>query len=73
MKLDEVAVIFGGTGLTGKHLVSLILGDPKFSEIIIVSRNKINLNHKKITNKIINFSKYEEIEKSSLTGLVNFG
>ena len=26
MKIDEVAVIFGGTGLTGKHLVSLILG-----------------------------------------------
>ncbi|MBO97716.1 MAG: semialdehyde dehydrogenase [Flavobacteriales bacterium] len=72
MKLDEVAVIFGGTGLTGKHLVSLILGDPKFSEIIIVSRNKINLNHKKITNKIINFSKYEEIESSILKNSIVF-
>jgi len=72
MKLNEVAVIFGGTGLTGKHLVSLILGDPKFSEIIIVSRNKINLNHKKITNKIINFSKYEEIESSILKNSIVF-
>ena len=72
MKLNEVAVIFGGTGLTGKHLVSLILGDPKFSKIIIVSRNKINLNHKKITKKIINFSRYEEIESSILKNSIVF-
>ena len=72
MKLNEVAVIFGGTGLTGRHLVSKILKDPNFSKIIIVSRKKINLSHRIITNKMINFSRYEEIESSILKNSIVF-
>ena len=45
MKLDEVAVILEEQ-VNRKAFGITDFEDPKFSKIIIVSRNKINLNHK---------------------------
>ena len=56
------AVLFGGTGLTGDHILNLLNNDSDFKSILVVSRKKITHSSKKISNKVINFSDPIEIE-----------
>ncbi|MEJ6794473.1 MAG: NAD(P)H-binding protein [Flavobacteriales bacterium] len=58
----NIAVLFGGTGLTGSHLLDMLVNDSSFESVIVVSRKKIIITHEKISNKIIDFSNYKEIE-----------
>ena len=56
------AILFGGSGLTGNFLLDYLIKDSNFDSITVVSRKKIKLQHKKLQNKVINFSKTKEIE-----------
>ena len=56
------AVLFGGTGLTGNHILNLLNNDSYFKSVLVVSRKKITHSSKKISNKVINFSEPTEIE-----------
>lgn len=58
----NIAVLFGGTGLTGSHLLDMLVNDSSFESVVVVSRKKIIITHEKISNKIIDFSNYKEIE-----------
>ena len=55
-------VLFGGTGLTGGHILNLLKKDSDFKNILIVSREKIRHSSNKISNKVIDFSDPIEIE-----------
>ena len=56
------AVLFGGTGLTGNHILNLLNNDSDFKSILVVSRKKFTYSSNKISNKVINFSDPIEIE-----------
>ena len=56
------AVLFGGTGLTGDHILNLLNNDSDFKSILVVSRKKFTYSSNKISNKVINFSEPIEIE-----------
>ena len=56
------AVLFGGTGLTGDHILNLLNNDSDFKSILVVSRKKLTYSSNKISNKVINFSEPIEIE-----------
>ena len=56
------AVLFGGTGLTGNHILNLLNNDSDFKSILVVSRKKFTYSSNKISNKVINFSEPIEIE-----------
>ena len=58
----SVAVLFGGTGLTGSYLLDLLIKDSSFDSLIVVSRKNLTIRHKKISNRIIDFSNSKEIE-----------
>ncbi|MDE0791814.1 MAG: NAD(P)H-binding protein [Flavobacteriales bacterium] len=58
----SVAVLFGGTGLTGSCLLDLLIKDSRFDSLIVVSRKSLTIKHKKISNRIIDFSNAKEIE-----------
>ena len=58
----NIAVLFGGTGLTGSHLLDMLVNDSGFENVVVVSRKKIINTHEKISNKIIDFSNYKQIE-----------
>jgi aspartate-semialdehyde dehydrogenase len=58
----NIAVLFGGTGLTGSHLLDMLINDSSFESVVVVSRKKIINPHEKTSNKIIDFSNYKEIE-----------
>ena len=60
MKFEEIT-IFGATGLIGGLLLKLLIDDSDFERIKVVSRKPLLLNHKKIINKIIDFSNYKSL------------
>lgn len=56
----KTAVLFGGTGLIGKHLLNLLIKDRRYDEIKVFSRKAINIEKSWIKLHIINFEKLEQ-------------
>jgi len=56
----KTAILFGATGLIGKHLLDLLLNNHDYTKIRIFSRNAIQNDHHKIVFYNINFN---EIDK----------
>jgi len=61
---NEKVVVFGSTGLIGSYLINYLLSDPTCKQIIVVTRKPLIINHKKLSNQIINFSNKEQIDNS---------
>ena len=59
----KTAVLFGATGLIGGHVLKLLIDDPYFDKLIVVTRKEISLKNKKIDLQMIDFSKPNEIEE----------
>lgn len=68
----SVAVLFGGTGLTGSYLLDLLIKDSSFDSLIVVSRKNFTIRHKKISNRLIDFSNSKEIEDCIVKGSIVF-
>ncbi len=49
------ATLIGASGLIGNELLQLLLNDPFFTEVHILVRKPLNINHKKLHEQIINF------------------
>ena len=49
------AIIIGATGLVGNALVNQLLDDNRFDKLIILTRRKLNINHSRIEEHLINF------------------
>ncbi|MCK6204090.1 NAD(P)H-binding protein [Bacillus infantis] len=55
------ALILGATGLTGGHLLELLLGSGQYSQIKVISRRPLSIEHPKLTVYIGGFSSLEEM------------
>ncbi len=53
---EQIAVIIGASGLIGNHLVEQILQDNHFSIIRILVRRKLEFNHPKLQQMLVNFN-----------------
>ncbi|GAA3971159.1 oxidoreductase [Mucilaginibacter dorajii] len=53
------AIIAGSTGLIGSKLFHILLHEPFYDEVLILVRKKINLNHKKLTQLVVNFEQLD--------------
>ena len=58
---NKVAIIAGASGLIGGHLVQLLLNSD-YESIISVSRRKLDLEHPKLVQKIVNFDQLHTLE-----------
>ncbi len=59
-----IAVVAGGTGLVGSHLLSSLLNDSFFTQVIAVSRTSLNLESSKLTNIICHdFAQLDSLSK----------
>jgi uncharacterized protein YbjT (DUF2867 family) len=54
------ALLIGATGLIGKALLNQLLEDPAFSEVRVIARKKTGLQHPKLREHLIDFSKIQE-------------
>tara|TARA_Y100000768_G_C23913913_1_gene651394 strand:- start:259 stop:924 length:666 start_codon:yes stop_codon:yes gene_type:complete len=56
----KTAILFGATGLVGRHLLNLLVESKDYEKIKIYTRKTINKNHPKIEEYIINFNELEK-------------
>lgn len=62
----KVALLAGGSGLTGNHLLGALLEAPDFARTYAVTRRPIGLEHPKLANRIVQFDRLE----AQLKGIV---
>jgi len=58
-KDDKTAVVFGATGLVGGFVVKMLLAHEAYQKVRVFSRRKIELEHDKLEQHIIDFQKPE--------------
>lgn len=56
------ALVAGGSGLVGGHLVDLLLNDARYEQVIVVGRTPLNRQHPKLENRQVDFLKLEETD-----------
>lgn len=65
------ALIIGATGATGRDLVSVLLRDPDYTEVVAFVRRPTGLTHPKYSEVVTDFDKLEEVS-DAITGDVWF-
>jgi uncharacterized protein YbjT (DUF2867 family) len=63
----KIALIAGSTGLIGKQLLQLLLADPYYEKVKVITRRPIEVQNSKIENIVLDFDKLSEHD-ASLTG-----
>lgn len=51
----KTAILIGATGLTGSHLLNVLLDDERYSKIIVFGRRSCSVSHPKLQEHLINF------------------
>lgn len=57
----KTALIAGATGLVGGELLRLLLANDQYSKIISIGRRRVQLEHPKLTQHIVDFSKLDKM------------
>lgn len=65
--MRKTALVIGATGLVGNQLVKTLLEDDRYEEVKIFVRRSVEIDHKKLTEYIIDFN-FVEQWKSKVTG-----
>jgi uncharacterized protein YbjT (DUF2867 family) len=65
--MAKKAVVAGSSGLIGSHLLQILLEQAYYDEVLILVRKKIPLQHKKLTQLVIDLDQ-PETYKNELTG-----
>jgi uncharacterized protein YbjT (DUF2867 family) len=53
------AIIAGSTGLIGSKLLQILLREPFYDEVLILVRKKIDLQHQKLTQLVVDFDQLD--------------
>jgi uncharacterized protein YbjT (DUF2867 family) len=61
------AIIAGSTGLIGSKLLQILLRENFYDEVLILVRKKIDLDHKKLTQLVVNYDQLDSYA-DALTG-----
>ena len=69
--MSKKAILIGATGLIGQNLLTKLLADENYSEILVISRKALALEHIKLTQLIITFDVLAN-HASEITGDVVF-
>jgi uncharacterized protein YbjT (DUF2867 family) len=54
------AIIAGASGLIGSKLLDILLKQPGYTEVLILVRKEVPIQHKKLTQQVINFDRLED-------------
>lgn len=61
IKDKKVAIIFGASGLIGRHCLQALLRQDAYQEIRSFGRRKLSVVHEKLTQFVLDFEKMEEL------------
>lgn len=59
-KAQKTAILFGATGLVGGYCLELLLASPLYSKVKVFNRRKMDIQHPKYEEYIIDFDTLEE-------------
>lgn len=60
--MSYTALIAGGSGLVGSHVLQFLLKDKGCKEVISIGRRELNIKHKKLEQYEVDFNKLEEFK-----------
>ena len=61
--MGNKAVVVGATGLVGKEVVEQLLEDRSYDRVIVLVRNKLENNHEKLEQHVIDFDNMDRISE----------
>lgn len=56
---QKTALILGASGLTGQHLLELLLNDPLYAQITIYVRKPVHISHPKLVQQVVDFERLD--------------
>lgn len=56
------ALLLGATGLIGSQLLSLLLNDPVYNEVKVLTRRSLNIKHEKLREVVVDFDKLADVD-----------
>ncbi len=56
---QKTALILGASGLTGRHLLELLLDDSLYAQITIYVRKPVHISHPKLVQRLVDFEKLD--------------
>lgn len=60
---DKSALVLGATGLTGNHLLHLLLEDARYSRVVVLGRSPVGMVHKKLEEQLLDLLRIEQAEQ----------
>ena len=60
---EKVALVLGASGLTGSHCLKILLDGKSYSKVIALVRSRLDLEHPKLQQAVINFDYTSSMEK----------
>lgn len=60
IKHDKTALVFGATGLIGKHLVNALLKHEAYTKVVVFVRKKLKIEHPNLKQHLIDFDRMED-------------
>ncbi len=60
---NKTAILFGGSGLVGGFCLDLLLESPIYSKVLSFGRKKLNKEHEKLEQIVIDFEKLSQYQK----------
>lgn len=61
---NKTALVLGGTGLIGKHLLTLLLNDERYSQVSSLTRRTAGIEHTNLTEQLIDLDEMSQYEHS---------
>jgi uncharacterized protein YbjT (DUF2867 family) len=58
--MAKTACIFGSTGLTGSHLLKILINDERYEKIILFNRTVQSINHSKIEQIVADYNSIDQ-------------
>jgi len=62
----KTALVAGGSGLIGSHLIPLLLGAGEYSRVLALSRRPLPLDHPRLANRVVRFDAPLEAQLSGV-------
>lgn len=60
-RTPRTALLAGATGLVGGHVLQLLLTDPDYSQVTVLTRRPLTLGHPKLTAQVVDFDRLAQL------------
>ncbi|HVH67600.1 MAG TPA: NAD-dependent epimerase/dehydratase family protein [Gemmatimonadales bacterium] len=59
--MSRTALVAGASGLVGRHVLRLLLGDPEWERVTVFGRRDLPIAHKKLVQRIVDFDRLSDL------------